>query len=93
MAWAADPAPGLHAGAPPAPPAAVAGPRRPRGSGKRAAQARKIVNERPGITIPELAEAMGIQANYLYRVMPTLQKDGQVRKRGKGWHPAGGNGS
>jgi len=62
---------------------------RPRGSGKRAAEARRLVNERPGITIPELADAMGIQANYLYRVMPTLQKEGEVRKRGKGWHPAG----
>lgn len=65
---------------------------RPRGSGKRAAQARKLVSERPGITIPELADAMGIQANYLYRVMPTLQKEGEVRKRGKGWHPAGADG-
>ena len=62
---------------------------RPRGSGKRAAEARKLVGERPGITIPELADAMGIQANYLYRVMPTLQKEGEVRKRGKGWHPVG----
>jgi hypothetical protein len=31
---------------------------------------------------------MGIQANYLYRVMPGLEKDGKVKKRGKGWHPA-----
>jgi hypothetical protein len=60
---------------------------RPRGSGKRALQAQELVSARPGITIPELAEAMGIQANYLYRVMPTLQQDGKVRKRGKGWHP------
>jgi len=65
---------------------------RPRGSGKRAAEARRLVNERPGITIPELADAMSIQANYLYRVMPTLQKEGEVRKRGKGWHPAGSSG-
>ena len=62
---------------------------RPRGSGKRALQAQEIVTARPGITIPELAEAMGIQANYLYRVMPTLQGEGKVNKRGKGWHPAG----
>jgi hypothetical protein len=60
---------------------------RPRGSGKRALQAQEIVGARPGITIPELAEAMGIQANYLYRVMPTLQSEGKVQKRGKGWHP------
>jgi hypothetical protein len=31
---------------------------------------------------------MGIKPNYLYRVMPQLQKDGKVRKRGNGWHPA-----
>ena len=62
---------------------------RPRGSGKRARQAQELVNAQPGITIPELADAMGIQANYLYRVMPTLQKEGRIRKEGKGWHPAG----
>jgi hypothetical protein len=61
---------------------------RPRGSGNRAKQALELVRARPGITITELADAMGIKANYLYRVMPTLQKDGQVKKRDKGWHPA-----
>ena len=61
---------------------------RPRGSGKRALQAQELVSARPGITITELADAMGIQANYLYRVMPGLQKEGKVKKRGKGWHPA-----
>ena len=61
---------------------------RPRGSGKRARQAQELVNAKPGITIPELADAMGIQANYLYRVMPTLARDGKIRKEGKGWHPA-----
>ena len=61
---------------------------RPRGTGKRAQQAQKIVGDKPGITISELADKMGIQANYLYRVMPGLEKDGKVKKRGKGWHPA-----
>lgn len=61
---------------------------RPRGSGRRALQAQELVKAKPGITIPELADSMGIQANYLYRVMPGLQKDGKVRKQGKGWHPA-----
>src|SRR5262249_30019218 len=32
---------------------------RPRGGGTRAAQALELVRARPGITIPELAEAMG----------------------------------
>jgi CRP-like cAMP-binding protein len=66
------------------------GPRRrgrPRGSGTRSKQALELVRTRPGITIPEIAEAMGIQQNYLYRVLPALQKDGLVRKEGRGWHP------
>ena len=66
------------------------GPRRrgrPRGSGTRSKQALELVRSRPGITIPEIAEAMGIQQNYLYRVLPALQKDGLVRKEGRGWHP------
>ena len=50
---------------------------RPRGSGNRAKQALELVRARPGITITELADAMGIKANYLYRVMPTLQKEGR----------------
>jgi hypothetical protein len=60
---------------------------RPRGSGTRSKQALELVRSRPGITIPEIAQAMGIQQNYLYRVLPSLQKDGMVRKEGRGWHP------
>jgi hypothetical protein len=60
---------------------------RPKGSGTRAKEALALVTERPGITIPEMAEAMGIKQNYLYRVLPSLQKDGQVKKSGKGWVP------
>ncbi len=60
---------------------------RPKGSGTRAAQAEQLVRERPGITIPELAQAMGIQQNYLYRVMPDLAEKGKVTKSGRGWHP------
>jgi hypothetical protein len=61
---------------------------RPRGSGNRAKQALELVRARPGITIAEMADAMSIKANYLYRVMPTLESEGQVKKRDKGWHPA-----
>lgn len=59
---------------------------RPKGSGTRAKEALKLVAERPGITIPEIAEGMGINQNYLYRVMPDLQKEGLVKKEGRGWH-------
>ena len=59
---------------------------RPKGGGTRAVQALNLVKERPGITIPELAEAMEIQQNYLYRVMPGLAEEGKVTKSGRGWH-------
>ncbi len=59
---------------------------RPRGTGTRSAQALKLVEQQPGITIPELASAMGIKQNYLYRVMPGLAEDGKVTKSGRGWH-------
>jgi CRP-like cAMP-binding protein len=60
---------------------------RPRGSGTRGKQALELVRSTPGITIPEIAEQMGIQQNYLYRVLPGLQKEGLIRKEGRGWHP------
>src|SRR5215208_4437101 len=55
---------------------------RPRGSGTRSKEALALVRSNPGITIPELADKMGIKANYLYRVLPGLQKDGMVRRQG-----------
>jgi hypothetical protein len=64
---------------------------RPRGSGTRAQEALRLVSDRPGITIPEMAEAMGIKQNYLYRVMPTLAGEGRVVKSGRGWHLRNGD--
>jgi hypothetical protein len=60
---------------------------RRKGSGTRAAEAFAFVKGQPGITIPELAAKMGIKQNYLYRVLPGLQKEGKVTKQGRGWHP------
>ena len=60
---------------------------RPRGSGTRSNEALKIVRDQPGVTIPEMAQKMGIQQNYLYRVLPGLEQDGMVRKEGRGWFP------
>jgi hypothetical protein len=59
-----------------------------RGGNTRAAQALDLVRKQPGITIPELATAMKIQPNYLYRVLPRLASEGQVKRNGQGWHPA-----
>jgi uncharacterized small protein (DUF1192 family) len=67
-------------------------PGRPRGrsrGGTRANQALELVRGTPGITIPQIAEKMGIEPNYLYRVMPRLATEGQVKRDGQGWHPAG----
>jgi hypothetical protein len=63
-------------------------PRGRRGGGTRANQALELVRSQPGITIPQIAEAMKIEPNYLYRVMPRLVSDGQVTRKGQGWHPA-----
>jgi predicted Rossmann fold nucleotide-binding protein DprA/Smf involved in DNA uptake len=54
----------------------------------RADQALELVRDQPGITIPEIARAMNIQPNYLYRVLPRLAADGQLKRDGQGWHPA-----
>ena len=59
---------------------------RRKGSGTRAAEAFAFVQGQPGITIPELASKMGIKQNYLYRVLPGLQQEGKVSKKGRGWH-------
>jgi hypothetical protein len=59
-----------------------------RRGGTRANQALELVGKRPGITIPEIAKEMGIEPNYLYRVLPKLASAGQVKRSGQGWHPA-----
>jgi hypothetical protein len=68
------------------------GPGRPRGrrgGNTRANQALELVRSRPGITIPQIAQRLKIEPNYLYRVMPKLVSDGQVKQDGRGYHPAG----
>jgi hypothetical protein len=91
---------GIDGGAPAHRPAAAASTRvangarrgRPRGSrgdNTRATQTVELVRAHPGITIPELAEHMGIKPNYLYRILPQLEDEGKVRRTDdKGWHPA-----
>ena len=62
---------------------------RPKRSGTRAREALALVRAHPGITIPQMAEKMGIKHNYLYRVLPGLADDGLVRKHDRGWYPTG----
>jgi hypothetical protein len=70
-------------------------PGRPRGrrsGGTRSAQALDLVRSRPGIKIPEIATELKIEPNYLYRVMPGLEKEGKVtRDSDKGYHAAAGS--
>jgi hypothetical protein len=78
------------AAAPKAPKAAKKAGRRAgrrKGSGTRAAEALSFVQGQPGISIPELAAKMGIKQNYLYRVLPGLEQESKVEKKGRGWHP------
>jgi hypothetical protein len=65
------------------------GPGRPRGrrtGGSRANQTVALIRDNPGITIPQLAEKLKIQPNYLYRVVPKLVSDGLITKDGSALH-------
>ncbi len=69
---------------------AAAAPRaaRPPRGGNRAQQALELIAAQPGLSAADLADAMGMKRNYLYRVLPALEKQGKVTKQGKGYHPA-----
>jgi ribosomal protein S25 len=60
---------------------------RPPGTGGRSQEVLAHVHKQPGVTIAELAKRMKIKPNYLYRVLPQLEKDGKLHKRDKGYHP------
>ncbi len=55
---------------------------RPKGSGTRRCRRSSSCARGRASRIPELAEAMGIKQNYLYRVMPTLAERGTGREVG-----------
>jgi hypothetical protein len=63
-------------------------PRGRRGGNTRANQALELVRSKPGVTIPVMAKEMGIEPNYLYRVLPKLVEEKKVRREGQGWHAA-----
>ena len=58
-----------------------------KGTGKRPSEALAIIQGQPGVTVPEIASKMGIKQNYLYRILPELERGSTVRKEGRGWHP------
>lgn len=60
--------------------------RRSRKGGTRAEHALDLIRENPGISAGDIAKQLGMKPNYMYRVMGELQKDGLVRKEGRGYH-------
>jgi DNA invertase Pin-like site-specific DNA recombinase len=61
--------------------------RRRRRGGTRADQAVKLITKEPGITAKEIAKALKIQPNYLYRVLGELEKEKRVKKKGRQYFP------
>ena len=70
-------------------------PGRPRGTrgrrrsgSTRANQAVRLIKANPGIKVSELGKKMKLNhPNYLYRVLPDLEKDGRIKRKGKGYFP------
>jgi hypothetical protein len=58
---------------------------RRRAGGTRADQALELIKANPGMSVPQIADRMGIRQNYLYRVTAALQKAGSVKRQGQGF--------
>jgi hypothetical protein len=56
---------------------------RPAGSGKRSQQVIALLTDKPGQSTSELANAMGIKPNYMYRVLPNMVKAGTLVQNGR----------
>lgn len=76
---------------PPSPSQPQAAPRRRRSrkGGTRAEQAVTLIAQNPGISASDVASALSIKPNYLYRVLGDLEKEGRVRKDGRQYFPVG----
>jgi sugar-specific transcriptional regulator TrmB len=73
------------------PKAASKGRTRRRRGGARADQAVKLIEKSPGISASEVAKALKIKPNYLYRVLGGLEKEGRVKKDKRRYYPGDGN--
>jgi len=48
-----------------------------------------FLRQHPGASVREIADSLGMKhPNYLYRVLPSLEEQGAVKKEGKGWSAA-----
>lgn len=43
----------------------------------------RLVNSRPGITVPEIANELGVDPTGLYRPVHKLEQEGAISKRGR----------
>jgi hypothetical protein len=59
----------------------------PKGHSARADEAQRLISAEPGISVGDLAARMGIGTTYLYRLLPRLEREGVLRKEGRGYHP------
>jgi hypothetical protein len=57
--------------------------------GEREAQLLEFVRRRPGITLPEAAEQLGVEPTGLYEIVRRLQSRYQVIKEGAALYPVG----
>jgi hypothetical protein len=48
----------------------------------------ELLDNRPGMTVPELAQHFAISRSSLYRLVSRLEEEDRVRKQGHGWHVA-----
>jgi hypothetical protein len=61
---------------------------RPPGSGATAGRVIALVAEKPGMSIAEIAQELGMRANYLYRLIPDMVSAGKLRREDKRYFPA-----
>ena len=50
----------------------------------------RLVKQRPGITVSEIAKELGVDATGLYRPVRKLEQDGAIIKRGVALQPTSG---
>jgi hypothetical protein len=66
------------------------GPTGPGGTSRRQQDVLRLVKQRPGITVSEIAKELGVDATGLYRPVHKLEQNGAIIKRGAALQPISG---
>lgn len=61
---------------------------RPAGGGQTQLKVVELLTARPGLGVKEVAEALGMKPNYLYRALPNLVNGGVLRQEDKSYFVA-----